>query len=178
MHGLRKEIHGHGSHWTERGAVDSVGWRSAETGDEFIQVSRLDPLNSIHNKPIGTHSTKLFMAALALQATYTSLLRCSALLIARMTLESAINLVSFQSETSLRFRRAFDSRKPARGGSTMAVTLDDTMELRMFGNMSSAFPQWNSTLVRPSSANTCRISGFIRTWHFHIFCPSYRSGLR
>lgn len=36
-----------------------------------------------------THSTKLLMAALALHATYTSLLRCSALLMARMTLESA-----------------------------------------------------------------------------------------
>lgn len=35
-----------------------------------------------------TDSMKLFMAALALQATYTSLFRCSARLIAKITLES------------------------------------------------------------------------------------------
>lgn len=103
MHGLRKQIHSHGSHRTERSAVDSVGWCSAQTGDEFIYFREPNLLNSIYNKPNGTHSIKLFMAALALQATYTSLLRCSALLIARMTLESAINLMSFQGETSLRF---------------------------------------------------------------------------
>lgn len=43
------------------------------------------------------------------------------------------------------------SRRPALGGSTMAVTLGDTRALRMLGNTSSAFPQWNSTLVRPSN---------------------------
>lgn len=35
-----------------------------------------------------THSMKLLMAALALHATYTSLFRCSALLMASITLES------------------------------------------------------------------------------------------
>lgn len=29
VHGLREQIHGHGSHRTERGPMDSVGWRSA-----------------------------------------------------------------------------------------------------------------------------------------------------
>ncbi|KAG7253856.1 LOW QUALITY PROTEIN: hypothetical protein CRUP_037391, partial [Coryphaenoides rupestris] len=36
--------------------------------------------------------------------------------------------------------------RPALGGSTMAVRLDETRALRILGNTSSAFPQWNSTL--------------------------------
>lgn len=31
VHGLREQIHGHGSHRTERGPMNSVGWRSAQT---------------------------------------------------------------------------------------------------------------------------------------------------
>lgn len=30
VHGLGKQIHSHGSHWTERGSMNSVGWSSAQ----------------------------------------------------------------------------------------------------------------------------------------------------
>lgn len=42
-------------------------------------------------------------------------------------------------------------RSPARGGSTIAVILGDTTALSMVGKMSSALPQWNSTLVKPDA---------------------------
>lgn len=30
MHGLREQVHSHGSHWTKRGSMNSVGWSSAQ----------------------------------------------------------------------------------------------------------------------------------------------------
>lgn len=44
-------------------------------------------------------------------------------------------------------------RSPALGGSTIAVTLGDKTALRTVGNTSSAFPQWNCTLVNPENVN-------------------------
>lgn len=36
VQGLREQIHSHGSHRTERGPVNSVGWRSAQTTRQEI----------------------------------------------------------------------------------------------------------------------------------------------
>ncbi len=49
--------------------------------------------------------------------------------------------------------RVLYARSPALGGSTIAVTLGDTTALRTVENTSSAFPQWNSTLVNPENVH-------------------------
>lgn len=96
VHGLREQIHGHGSHWTEWGSVYSVGWCSAQTKREICN-KRFTILYKTYSRTIYfvlcllvlssfikannrsykaaklrdlvTHSMKLFMAAFALHAT-------------------------------------------------------------------------------------------------------------
>lgn len=55
----------------------------------------------------------------------------------------------------------------------MAVVLDDTTELRMLGNTSSAFPQWNSMLERPSITKQLRINTLL-IWTFS-YCSYFYS---
>ncbi len=68
--------------------------------------------------------------------------------------KNSINTSELKRVNSLSCVAVDHSRRPALGGSTMAVTLGDTRALRMLGNTSSAFPQWNSTLLRPSDTNS------------------------
>lgn len=117
-----------------------------------------------------THSTKLPMAARGLQETYRSRLRFSALRTARITLESGEEQTPQGRVPSGSPSRSgqgpetrqpsgppsasphhpsggHHSRRPARGGSRMAMSCWDASLLTSAGTRSSALPQWNSTLL-------------------------------